>query len=491
MAKTKTETTKKNTPSRAPIVTIMGHVDHGKTTLLDYIRSTKVAEKEHGGITQHIGAYQITKDGKTITFIDTPGHAAFSAMRARGANITDIVILVVAADDGVMPQTKESITHIKSAGVPMIVAINKMDAPGANVDRVKKGLSEAGVLAEGYGGDVVTVPISAKTGQGVDDLLEMINLVAEMAELKDESSANFEGVVIESSLDKFRGPLATILVKKGKLKIGDQIKSKECFGKVKSLIDSDGKQQKEAGVSMPVEILGFEKVPGVGEVVTLVNAANSEVDTSEEKVEKRDPFASLANSGKTQINLIVKADVVGSLEAIIAAIESLSDQERKVNIVHKETGEVSDSDVLLAASTKALIISFNVKIAKSAEKLAEEEKVMIRSYSIIYELLDELKEGLELLVDAKREKILGRGQIIAIFDTSYGKIAGTKITESRLAKGDRVRFLRDEEEIGTTRIKSIRHLQKEINTAKEGEECGLLFENFADFDKGDVIVAFS
>ena len=491
MEKTKKANAKKNSPSRAPIVTIMGHVDHGKTTLLDYIRSTKVAEKEHGGITQHIGAYQITKDGKTLTFIDTPGHAAFSAMRARGANITDIVVLVVAADDGVMPQTKESITHIKSAGVPMIVAINKMDAPGANVDRVKKGLSEAGVLVEGYGGDVVTVPISAKTGQGVNELLEMINLIAEMAELKDESSANFEGVVIESSLDKFRGPLATILVKKGKIKVGDQIKSKGSSGKVKSLIDSDGKQLKEAGVSMPVEILGFEKVPGVGETVTMENSQNPELHDAEDRTEKRDPFAALANTGKTQINLIVKADVVGSLEAIIAAVESLSDQERKVNIVHKETGEVSDSDVLLAASTRSLVISFNVKIAKSAEKLAEEEKVMIRSYSIIYELLDELKEGLELLVDAKREKILGKGQIIAIFDTSHGKIAGTEITEARLAKGDRVRFLRNEEEIGSTRIKSIRHLQKEINTAKEGEECGLLFENFEGFDNGDTIVAFS
>ena len=244
-------------------------------------------------------------------------------------------------------------------------------------------------------------------------------------------------------------------------------------------------------MSMPVEILGFEKVPGVGETVSLVDSENIEIANAEDQVEKRDPFAALANNGKTQINLIVKADVVGSLEAIIAATESLSDQERKVNIVHKETGEVSDSDVLLAASTKSLIISFNVKISKSAEKLAEEEKVMIRSYSIIYELLDELKEGLELLVDAKREKILGRGQIIAIFDTSHGKIAGTKITESRLAKGDRVRFLRNEEETGTTRIKSIRHRQKEINTAKEGEECGLLFENFEGFDNGDTIVAFS
>ena len=491
MAKTKTETTKKNTLTRPPVVTIMGHVDHGKTTLLDFIRRSKIAEKERGGITQHIGAYQVTKDGKTITFIDTPGHEAFSAMRARGANVTDIVVLVVAADDGVMPQTKESIDHIKAALVPMIVAINKMDSPGANVDRVKKGLSEAGVLVEGYGGDVVTVPISAKTGQGVDELLEMINLVAEMSELKDESAKSFEGVVIESALDKFRGPIATILVKKGKIKTGEQIKTLSGVGKVKSLIDSEGKQIKEASVSAPVEILGFEKVPGVGETVVLAGSENSAETLAETTIDKRNPLEDLINSGKTQINLIIKADVAGSLEAITAAVQSLSDAERKVNIVHKETGEVSESDVLLAASTKSLIISFNGKVSKGAEKLAEEEKVMIRSYGIIYELLDELKEGLELLVDAKREKILGKGEIIAIFDTSFGKIAGTKVTEGRFVRGDRVRILRNEEEIATTRVKTIRHLQKEVNTAKEGEECGLLLENFSGFDKGDSIVAFS
>lgn len=489
MEKTKTSVTKKNTLARPPVVAIMGHVDHGKTTLLDYIRKSKIAEKEHGGITQHIGAYQITQDGKTITFIDTPGHEAFSAMRARGANATDIVVLVVAADDGVMPQTKESIAHIKAARVPMIVAINKMDSPGANVDRVKKGLSEAGVLVEDYGGDVVAVPLSAKTGQGVDDLLEMINLVAEMSELKDESKEPFEGVVIESSLDKFRGPVATILVKKGQLKVTDQIKSGTSTGKVKSLINSDGEQIKEASVSTPVEVLGLEKVPGVGETVKLSSTIPAEKEVA--AVEKKDPLQKLAHSGKTQINIIVKADVVGSLEAIVAAIENLNDEERKINIVHKETGDITDSDILLAASTKALIISFNVKISKAADKLAEEEKVLIRSYSIIYELLDELKEGLEQLVDAKREKVLGKGEIIAIFDTSHGKIAGTKVTEERLARNDRVRILRNDEEVGTTRIKSIRHLQKEINTAKTGEECGLLLDNFDLFEKGDSVIAFS
>lgn len=489
MEKTKTTVTKKNSLSRPPVVAIMGHVDHGKTTLLDYIRKSKIAEKEHGGITQHIGAYQITQDGKTITFIDTPGHEAFSAMRARGATVTDIVILVVAADDGVMPQTKESIAHIKAAQVPMIVAINKMDAPGANIDRVKKGLSEAGVLVEDYGGDVVSVPISAKTGQGVNDLLEMINLVAEMAELEDENNKPFEGVVIESGLDKFRGPVVTILVKKGKLKTSDQIKSSSASGKVKSLINSNGEQIKEATTATPVEVLGFEKVPGVGEKVQLINAEDTVAEQI--SIDKKDPLQKLAHSGKTQINLIIKADVAGSLEAIVAAIESLNDEERKINIIHKETGDITDSDILLAASTKSLIISFNVRISKAVDKLAEEEKVLIRSYSIIYELLDELKEGLEVLVDAKREKILGQGQIIAVFDTSHGKIAGTKVTNERLARNDRVRISRGDAEIGTTRIKSIRHLQKEINSAKAGEECGLLLENFNLFEKGDSVVAFS
>lgn len=471
MEKTKTDIPKKNTLERAPVVTIMGHVDHGKTTLLDYIRRSKVAEREHGGITQHIGAYQIQKDGKPITFIDTPGHAAFSAMRARGANITDIAILVVAADDGVMPQTKESINHIKAANVPMIVAINKMDVPGANVDRVKKGLSEANVLVEDYGGDVVVVPVSAKTGQGVEDLLEMINLVAEISELKDESNQKFEGVVIESSLDKFRGPVATILVKKGKLLVGEKIVTNSVKGKVRSMLDSEGKQVKEAGVSMPVEVLGFEKTPGVGEIVTLASDSEGVSETVEEGISKRNPLENLVKEEKTQINLIIKADVAGSLEAIAAAVESLNDHERKVNVVLKETGEVSDSDVLLSASTKSLIISFNVKVAKSAEKLAEEENVMIREYRIIYELLDELKEGLEVLVEAKREKILGKGTIIAIFDTSHGKIAGTKVNEGRLAKNDRVRIERNGEEIGVAKVKTIRHLQKEINSAKEGRNA--------------------
>ncbi len=478
---------KKNNIGRAPVVTIMGHVDHGKTTLLDYIRKTKVAEREHGGITQHISSYQVEVGHQKITFIDTPGHEAFSAMRARGANVTDIAILVVAADDGVMPQTKESLSHIKAANIPMIVAINKMDLPGANVDRVKKGLAENGVAVEGYGGDVVTVPISAKTGNGVDDLLEMIMLVAEMAELKDESKEPFEAVVIESSLDKFRGPVATILVKKGSVKVGDLVKTPSISGKVRALVDSNGDQVKEAIVSMPVQILGLEKVPAVGDILALGTKAQTVVE--EKTVAKKTALEKLAEPKTTEINLVIKADVVGSLEAISAALENLGDSEHKINIIHKETGEVSESDVLLAASTKSIIIGFNVKVSKAAEKLSDEEKVMIRTFNIIYQLLDELKEGLEMLVNAKKEQVLGKGNVIQVFDTSFGRVAGTKVTEGRLNKGDRISLYRDEEKITSAKIKSIRHLQEEVNTAKEGLECGVLLEGKAEVAVGDIIVA--
>lgn len=485
----KIKSSKKNNLKRAPVITVMGHVDHGKTTLLDYIRKTKVVEREHGGITQHISSYQVEVDHQKITFIDTPGHSAFSAMRARGANITDVAILVIAADDGVMPQTKESIAHIKAAGIPMIVAVNKMDLPGANIDRVKKGLAENGVLVEGYGGDTVVVPISAKTGMGIADLLEMIVLIAQMADLKDESKEPFTALVIESSLDKFKGPLATILVKKGQLCVGDFVKTSNISGKVRALIDSNGKQVKEAGVSMPVEILGLEKVPEVGDSLTL--GSKSEVVLKKKIVTKKTALEKLAEPKMTEINLIIKADVAGSLEAICTALEELGDSEHKINIIHKETGEVSESDVLLAASTKAIIIGFNVKVSKAAEALSNEEKIMVKTFNVIYQLLDELKEGLEMLVNAKKEQILGKGQIIQIFDTSFGKVAGTKVIQGRLNKNDRVHLYHNEEKITTTKIKTLRHLHEEVKTAKEGVECGVLLEGKAEVAVGDIIVAIS
>ncbi len=484
----KPKSDKKTTLPRPPVVTIMGHVDHGKTTLLDYIRKTNVAAREHGGITQHISSYQVNFNGQVITFIDTPGHEAFSAMRARGANVTDIAILVVAADDGVMPQTKESISHIKAAGVPMIVAINKMDLPGANVTRVKKGLSESDVLVEDYGGDVVTVPISAKTGDGVKDLLEMVTLVAEMTQLKETSKEPFEAVVIESSIDRFRGPLATILVKAGQLAVGDEVKTNKTSGKVRALVDSTGTQIKQATVSQPVQILGLEAVPAVGDI--LVSGNKEAVAVAAETVTRLTALERLAQP-VSAISLVIKADVAGSLEAINGAVENLNSEGQKVSVVHKETGDITESDVLLAASTSAIIIGFNVKVTKNVEKLADEEKVMIRTFNIIYELLDELKEGLDTLAEAKKEQVLGKASIIAAFSTSYGRVAGVKVSEGRLARGDRVNLYRAEEKIATVRIKSIRHLQEEVNSTKVGQEYGILLEGKLEFASGDIIVAIS
>lgn len=481
MAKKATQE-KLKTQTRPPVVTIMGHVDHGKTTLLDYIRKANVAAAESGGITQHTSAYQAEVNGKKITFIDTPGHAAFSQMRSRGAAVTDVVVLVVAADDGVMPQTKESIAHIKAASVPMIVAINKMDLPGANVDRVKKGLAEEGVLVEGYGGDVVTVPISAKTGDGVKDLLEMILLVSEMEELAADPKVPFEGVVIDSKLDRFKGAIATVLVKKGTLHVGDSILGSQVAGKVKALLGFDGKKLTEATPSTPVEVLGLDGVPAVGEILQLGFGKNEKVA---KEIAPRDAFALVAK----EIRLLLKADTAGSLEAIEASIASLETGEGKVNIVHKETGEVTDSDVLLAAATKALIIAFNVPVSKQVAGLAAEEGVLLREYKLIYELLDELAEGVDALLNVKKEEVLGRAEVVATFKSESGKIAGCRVLEGQLSRGDRANLMRDERKISTGKIKTMKHLQEDINSASSGEEFGAFFEGKMDFAVGDIIEA--
>jgi translation initiation factor IF-2 len=473
---------KQKVQTRAPVVTIMGHVDHGKTSLLDFIRKSNVAAGESGGITQHIGAYQVEINGKKITFIDTPGHAAFSAMRSRGAAVTDIVVLVVAADDGVMPQTKESIAHIKAAKVPMIVAINKMDVPGANLDRVKKGLATEGVLVEGYGGDVVSVPISAKTGEGVKDLLEMIQLVSELEELSSEPKAEFEAVVIDSSLDRFKGPVATILVKQGVLRRGDQVVAGEADGRVKALISFEGKKIDEAGPSTPVEVLGLTAVPVVGEIL---RPGISKGEKTRQALPEKDVFAAATK----EIRLLLKADTAGSLEAVDASISEIKAEDGKVVIVHKETGDVTDSDVLLASATKALIIAFGVQVSKPVSSLAEEEKVLVRSYSLIYELLDELKEGIDALLNVKKEELLGKAEIVASFKGESGKIAGARVTEGRLTKGDRVNLVRDERKIGSGKIKTMKHLQEDINSASEGQEFGVQLEGKLDFAIGDIIEA--
>jgi len=486
MAKNEKHVPQVKTNSRPPVVAILGHVDHGKTTLLDYIRKTHVAEKEEGGITQHIGAYQIEIKGRKITFIDTPGHEAFSAMRARGGQVSDMAVLIVAADDGVMPQTKESIAHIKAANIPFIVAINKIDMPGSNVEKVKKQLSQEEVFVEGYGGDVVAVPISAKTGQGVDELLEMINLVADLEELKKEDNVPFEGVVIESRLDKSRGPIASVLVKKGTLKYADAIFTEIASGKVKSLIDSAGNRIKAAEVATPVEVLGFTKVPKVGEVVKTSGIEYKKELTQEQK--QVFSKTNLPQISEDEIRLIIKTDVTGSLEAIANSIESLQGEKRNIKIFYSETGDISESDVLLAAAIKAIIIGFNVGINPSVEKLAGEEKVLIRNYKLIYELLEELKEGAEALSEKQvEEEILGRAEVIALFKIDSTRVAGCKVVEGRINHEDTLVLKRGEKQLGRSKIVSMKHRESNINQANIDDEFGLILEKDLPFAKGDII----
>ncbi len=466
-----------------PVVTILGHVDHGKTTLLDFIRKSHVAEKEEGGITQHTRAFKVEEGGKSITFIDTPGHEAFSAMRSRGAKITDVALLVVAADDAVMPQTKESIEHIKAANVPVVVAINKMDLPGANIEKVKKQLADEGILVEGYGGDVVAVPVSAKTGQGVPELLEMIHLVSEISEVK-RHGKDFEVVVIESYLDKFRGPVALIIVKAGLLAVGDTIFGEGASGKIKSITSTNGKNLKEAAISEPVEILGLDKVPSVGEALSKKTKEVSAAATTNKSTFSWD------EADTSEVHLILKADTDGVLEAITKSIETLKQEGQEVKFILKETGNINENDVLLAASSKSIIIGFNVEVAPSIKKLAEEEKVSIRTYKLIYELLDELNEGLTALAESRMKKeVLGKAKIVALFDSPAGKIAGCKVTSGRINKVDKIAISRGESVIAETQIRSMKHKLSDINEAKEEEEFGVTFEKNIKFEVGDIIQA--
>ncbi len=473
--------------TRPPVVAVLGHVDHGKTTLLDHIRKTHVAEREFGGITQHIGAYQIEYKGRKITFIDTPGHEAFSAMRARGGQAADLAVLVVAADDGVMPQTKESIAHIKAANTPFLVAINKLDLPNVNIEKTKKQLSEAGVLVEGYGGDVVTMPVSAKTGQGVDDFLEMLLLLADLQELKRGEDKPFSGVVIEARLDKFKGPLATVLVKEGILYVGDSVYTTSAKGKVKYMADDSGEKLKEAIPSTPIEILGFSKVPKVGEQAKTSADEHKEIVERSQKLDIKQRISKL---NETEIRLILKADAQGSLEAISQSLESLKTKDQRVNIYYSGTGGIVENDVLLASATQSLIIGFNVSISKAAEKLAEEEKVLIRKYNLIYELLDELKEGLGALAEKKEEEtVLGEAEAVKVFKRNGGLIAGCAVKKGRINKNDTVVVKRDEKEIGRSKIATMKHRESAINEAGEGENFGLALEKKIHFTKGDIILA--
>jgi len=467
--------------TRPPIITVMGHIDHGKTTLLDALRQSNQAAQESGGITQHIGAYQIDHQGRKLTFIDTPGHAAFAAMRSRGAQATDLVILVIDAVESVKPQTKECLDHIKTAKVPFLVAINKIDLPNASPDIVKKDLADAGVLVEGFGGDIVCVPVSAKTKKGLDQLLEMLLLLADMQKIKADSNSPLEAVVIESSLDQKRGPLATIIVKNGTLKIGDNLQAEATSGKLKALFDASGKKLTQVFPGQPAQILGFKQVPPVGSQVTssaspslppvlktLPKTPSPEPDTDAEK-----------------LKIILKADTLGTLEAIT---QNLS---QEVSLISSGVGDVTESDVLLAESTSATILAFRVKIISAAKKLADIEAILIKSYSLIYELLDDVQQQiLKLLEPTIDEKITGEAKIIAEFTVKGQSIAGCQVESGKLTVGDSVHLQRGKDQIADSKIKSIHQEKDSIDKAKKGDECGLSLTTDLDFKLKDKIVAF-
>lgn len=477
--------------TRPPVVTILGHVDHGKTTLLDFIRKTAVASKEYGGITQAIGAYQVTHNSQLVTFIDTPGHAAFEKMRSRGAQVADIAVLVVALDDGLMPQTIEAIKHIQSAHVSMIVAVNKIDLPGIDLkvqlERIKKQLADQKVMIEEYGGDVPLVKVSAKTGQGVPELLETIILVAEVHELKGDPQTLTSGVVIESKIDKFKGPIATILVRNGTLKKGDQIIVGGVKAKVRGMFSFDGKSLDSALPSTPVEVLGFESVPMVGAKL------GEESQTAQEIKKEVISIIDRLKQGESQVlNVVIKADKEGSLEAITTALEDFNKEKQQIKILSAGTGDVADSDVESAISSKAIVIGFNVAVKPSALKFANTENILIRTYQIIYELLDEIKEVIEgIIKPGKVEEVFGKAQIIAEFPFGKGeRIAGCKVAEGTISKGPRIRIVRNEQVIGETKIKSLKKLKEEVSKVEKGTECGMMFEPIIDFQTGDIVESF-
>ncbi len=466
----------RNRTPRPPIVAVLGHVDHGKTTLLDAIRKTNVAAREIGGITQHIGAYQVTTpQGYAITFIDTPGHEAFSEMRSRGANVSDIVLLVVAADDGVKPQTRESLAHINAAGVPFIVVLTKVDLPTAQPERVKDELEKEGVQLEGRGGEVVVVPVSAKTGDGLETLLEMINLVAQMHEVSGKESAPLEAVVVESQFESKRGALATVVVREGKISVGDFIHSDGVEGKVKALFDERGKPMEVVLPGQPAQILGFESVPQVGsKVVAPVKRVEGE------KEEKMPPGSPPAEKGEGGFPFVVKADTVGRLEALRASLPP------EVSVLSAGAGEVTPSDVMLASSFGATILGFGVKTPLPVLKLAEEEHVRVVSFSIIYEALDWVNKA---IAGKEEEKLVaGRAEIVAEFPYGEkGKIAGIRVTEGRITRAGTLTLLRDGKAMGQVRINSMRQKEKGIDILDKGGECGVIFSGKIDFKVGDVI----
>ena len=499
-----------DTEPRSPVVTVMGHVDHGKTSLLDALRHANVVSGEAGGITQHIGAYQVTspESGKKITFIDTPGHAAFTAMRARGAKVTDIVILVVAADDGVMPQTIEAINHAKAAKVPMIIAINKIDKPDAKAERVRTELLQHEVQVESFGGDVVDVEVSAKNKTNLDKLLEMIALQAELLDLKTNADRPAEGTVIEAKLDRGRGPVATVLVQRGTLRVGDIIVAGAEMGRVRALINDQGVTINEAGPSMPVEVLGFNGPPEAGDRMAVVeNEARARQVTSYRAHQKRENAAAsisgmrgsleqmmsqLKTSGRKDFPLIVKADVQGSLEAILGSLEKLGTDEVAARILHAGVGGISESDVTLAEGFNAAIIGFSVRANKEAAAAAKRNGIEIRYYNIIYDLVDDIKKAMSgLLAPTLRETMLGNAQILEVFNISkVGKVAGCRVTDGTVERGANVRLIRDNVVVHEGKLSTLKRFKDEVKEVQSGQECGMAFENYGDMRAGDVIECY-
>lgn len=491
---------------RAPVVTVMGHVDHGKTSLLDHIRTTRVAAGEAGGITQHIGAYHVETPRGVITFLDTPGHEAFTAMRARGAKATDLVILVVAADDGVMPQTKEAIHHAKAASVPIVVAINKIDKPDANIERVRSELVAEEVVPEDFGGDSPFVPVSAKTGQGIDDLLEQVLLQAEVLELKAQVDAPAKGLVIEAQLDKGRGPVATVLVQTGTLKRGDVVLAGSSYGRVRAMLDENGKAATEAGPSIPVEIQGLTEVPQAGddfmvlsderrarEIATFRQGKYRDVKLSKQQAAKLENMFENMGEGQAQtLPLIIKADVQGSQEALAASLLKLSTSEVKVQVVHAAVGGISESDVNLAIASKAVIIGFNVRADAGARKLAEGNNVDLRYYNIIYDAVDEIKSAMTgMLAPEQREEVIGTAEIRTVFVASkIGTVAGSMVTSGVVRRGARFRLLREHVVVYSGEIESVRRMKDDVREVKEGFECGIKLKNYSDIKEGDQLEFF-
>jgi translation initiation factor IF-2 len=492
---------------RSPVVTVMGHVDHGKTSLLDAIRETKVTAGEAGGITQHIGASVVEYQGKEIVFLDTPGHEAFTAMRARGAQVTDIAVLVVAADDGVMPQTVEAINHARAAEVPIIVALNKMDRPNAQPDRVKQQLTEYGLMVEEWGGDTICVPVSALKKEGIDELLEMILLVAEVSELKANPDRLALGTIIEARLDKGRGPVATVLVQRGTLRVGDPIIAGTAWGRVRAMMNDRGVTVKEAGPSTPVEVLGFSEVPQAGDIMRAMDDDKAAKQLAKERQDERreqelaktarisldDLYDRIQEGEIKELNIIIKADVQGSVEALKQSLEKLSNEKVHLNVIHGGAGAITESDVMLAAASNAVIIGFNVRPEPTAKKEAEREEVDIRLYRVIYEALEDMEAAMKGMLEPEyREVILGQVEVRATFKVpKVGTIAGSYVLEGKVVNGSQVRLIRDGVVIYEGKIDSLKRFKEDVREVASGYECGIGLQNFNDIKEGDILEIYT